>query len=149
LIIDVPAIGGDTAAKLIGGRLLATRVLLADGLPRMLHDLLVGLAAASEGLEVVDMVLSRPQLSAAIRSPGAHIVVFRRIAPGLPSWAAELLDRHPTLRFLSLDPEGRSGDLFEHRLVHTRIDEISVDALIAALRAPAGELEPWELRASS
>jgi len=116
---------------------LATRVLLAEGLPRMLHDLLVGLAKNSEGLEVVDTVLSRQELTEQIRAAGAHIVVYRREQPGLPAWAEELLGRHPRLRFLALDPEGRSGDLFETRRVRTRIAEISADALIAALHEPA------------
>ncbi len=107
----------------------------------MLHDLLVGLAKSTEGLEVVDTAISHQKVSEQIRSARSHIVVFRRDAPGLPSWAADLLDRHPRLRFLSLDPEGRTGDLFEHRLVHTRIDEISADALIAALHEPVGSLE--------
>lgn len=115
----------------------------------MLRDLLVGLAEASAGLEVVDTVLSRGQLSGAIDTSCPHIVVFCRVDPGLPSWALELLDRHPRLRFLSLDSAGRSGELFEHRLVRTRIDEISADALIAALREPAGGREPRELRPGS
>jgi len=113
----------------------------------MLHDLLVGLAKSTEGLEVVDSALPHQKVSEQIRFACSHIVVLRRDGPGLPSWAADLLDRHPRLRFLSLDSEGRSGDLFELRLVHTRIDEISADALIAALHEPADCLEQWELRA--
>jgi hypothetical protein len=110
----------------------------------MLRDLLVGLAKGTEGLEVVDTVLSHHDVSGQIRSAGSNIVVFRREDPGLPSWAADLLDRHPRLRFLSLDAGGRSGDLYEHRLVHRRIDEISADALIAALHEPAeSEERTW------
>jgi hypothetical protein len=126
---------------------LTTRVLLADGLPRMLHDLLVRLAKGTEGLEVVDTVLSHQDVSEQIRSPCSHIVVLRRDGPGLPSWATDLLDRDRRLRFLCLDPGGRTGDLFEHRLVHTQVEEISVDALIAILHEPAGGLEPWKLPA--
>jgi hypothetical protein len=112
-------------------------VLLAEGLPRMLHDLLVVLAKDSEGLEVVDTVLTLQELSERIHAAGPQIVVFRREQPGLPVWADELLRRHPRLRFLALDPEGRCGDQIETRLVLTRIAEISADALIAALHEPA------------
>jgi len=123
---------------------LATRVLLADGLPRMLRDLLVGLAQGTAGLEVLDTVLSRHEVSEQVHAAGSNIVVFRREGPGLPSWAADLLDRHPRLRFLSLDAGGRSGDLYEQRLVHRRIDEISADALIAALQERAeSEERTW------
>ena len=123
---------------------MATRVLLADGLPRMLRDLLVGLAQGSAGLEVVDTVLSRHAMAEQICPTGSNIVVFRREGPGLPSWAADLLDRHPRLRFLSLDAGGRSGDLYERRLIHRRIDEISADALIAALHEPVeSEERAW------
>jgi hypothetical protein len=109
----------------------------------MLRDLLVGLAKGTAGLEVVDTVLSREEVAERIRT-GSSIVVFRCDGPGLPSWAAELLDRHPRLRFLSLDAGGRSGDLYEQRLVHRRIDEISADALIAALHEPAeSEERTW------
>jgi len=111
----------------------------------MLHDLLLRLTEGTEGLEVEDTVLSHLEVRGQIRSGYSHTVVFRRDGPGLPSWAADLLDRHPRLRFISLDPEGRSGDVFELRLVRKRIDEISADALIAALHESAGDLEPLEL----
>lgn len=119
---------------------MATRVLLADGLPRMLHDLLVKLAK-DEGLDVVDAVLSNEEIDAYARAGGSQVVVFPDGGHGLPDWASDLLERHPRLRFLALDPAGRSGDLFEFRLVHTRIDEISADALIATLQEPEGHLE--------
>lgn len=123
---------------------MATRVLLADGLPRMLRDLLIGLALGTPGLEVVDTVLSRHELSELIPAAGSTIVVSRREGPGLPGWAADLLARHPPLRFLALDAGGRSGDLWERQLVHKRIDEISAEALIAAFREPAeSEERPW------
>jgi hypothetical protein len=110
----------------------------------MLRDLLVGLAKGTAGLEVVETVLARHEVSERLRATGSNIVVFRCDGPGLPGWAADLLDRHPRLRFLSLDAEGRSGDLYEQRLVHRRIDEISADALIAALHAPAeSEERTW------
>lgn len=113
----------------------------------MLQDLLVGLAEESEGLEVVDEVLSHKEVSEQLRSACSHIVVFRQDHGGLPTWAADLLDRHPRLRFLGLDAAGRRADLFELRLAHTRIDEISADALTAALYAPEPGLEPQEPRA--
>lgn len=107
----------------------------------MLHELLVGLARGTAGLEVDDAALSRSELSGRVRASCPQVVVLRRDGTGLPGWATELFDLNPRLRFLSLDPEGRSGDLFDLRLAHRRIEEISADALIAAFQDALGA--PW------
>lgn len=119
---------------------MATRILLTDGLPRMLRDLLAGLAAEVEGLDVDERPYAPPELVRRVTGPAAgleaYVVVYPFADLGLPHWATELLRERARLRFLALDPEGRHGALWELRLAGNRIEEISADALIAALREP-------------
>ena len=122
---------------------MTTRVLLSDGIPRILRDLVIGLVRDAEGLEVGDQAFSNRQLAACADADGAQIVIFFRASPELPDWASELLVRHPRLRFLGLDDDGRSAVLYQLGLEQRHLEEISPDTLVAVLHEPWRGVEQW------
>jgi DNA-binding NarL/FixJ family response regulator len=112
------------------------RILLA-GMSNMLSNIVTGALAQAPDIVVVGQVPADQDLALRIRSTAADAVIVQASRPGTAAAYRELLHAFPALKVIALDATGGGGFLHQLRLYSTRFAEVSVDALLMALRAPS------------
>lgn len=72
-------------------------------------------------------------VAAAVERTGAQAVIWLVDYPGRTGGAPELLRRHPELRILTVEADGRQGFLWEMRPNREPLGELSPQVLLTAL----------------
>ena len=82
------------------------RIILING-SRLLHEMLNRILVKAENLEVVQQVIDRNDLPAAIEQQNVEWVVFSLPADDkLPDWVDAYLHKHPSVKILNVPPDG-------------------------------------------
>lgn len=110
------------------------RILLA-GMSNMLSNIVTGALAHAPDIVVVGQVASYRDLAPDIHLTAADAVIVQARHPRSRATFIELLHTFPVLKVVAIDPTGSSGFLHQLRPYSTRVAEVSVDALLSALRA--------------
>jgi DNA-binding NarL/FixJ family response regulator len=113
------------------------RVLLA-GMSNMLSTIVR--AALSEAPDMVVAGTSsavNDDLAAQIRLIAADVVIVQTDQPAVATSLIDLLHAFPALKVVAISADGSSGVMHQLRPYSIRFAEVSVAALVSALRAPA------------
>jgi hypothetical protein len=96
-------------------------------------DILHHVVAAEPDMEIVGRV-DIDGLPRAIQSMRADVVVVGHDAQSEPKLYLSLLRRHPQLKVLAIDDDGKSGRLYELQPRRIRLGKISARSLSKAIR---------------
>ena len=112
-------------------------VLLVTQRDGILTDIVRGIVAAEDALALVGEAPEGGELTDDVERTGAEAVVWLSGKRSPSGAVVGLLRRHPRLRVLTVEGDGRCGFLFEMRPHREPIGELSPDRLVGTLRAPA------------
>jgi DNA-binding NarL/FixJ family response regulator len=118
-------------------------------MPRLLREIVVTSLSHQDGLEVVEAAEAGADLSRLLDQTGCQVLMLSRDGAELAPAEQQLLRARPRLRVLVLDGEGRQAALFES-VSETGprkrcLQEVSMEGLVAAIRASVARLEREEL----
>ncbi|HWP85359.1 MAG TPA: hypothetical protein VNN17_09230 [Terriglobia bacterium] len=124
---------------------MAKRVLMANR-PRLMRDLICGLVAQEEDLEVVGELYDERDLMAAVESLAPDVVVVGLDESNQPpAVCAALLAKRPSLRIIGLAAEKDLGVSFWADVqIRSRRFENSERGLLEAIRGSVTESTPEE-----
>jgi hypothetical protein len=109
-------------------------VLLVSEHRSMLSEIVRRVLADAPELTVSGELVGDAQVERAVERTGADAVVWF-VEPGAPSaGAVDLLVRHPRVRVITVEGDGRRGFLWEMRPNREPLGELAPHVLIAALR---------------
>jgi DNA-binding NarL/FixJ family response regulator len=106
------------------------RLLLVD-LPRMLRDLIAEAVASRADIELVGELSAGDSVAAALERYAASVVILPIDHPEARGQAKALLaNARADVRIVALDPDGRSGLVFDLQPRQTRVGEVSLHGLV-------------------
>ncbi len=114
-----------------GKRVKQIRVLLAR-MPNLLLDIVDHVVASEPDMTVVGRV--DDDLQNAVQRTRANIVIVGETGGDPAHEYAELLQRRPKLKVLSIAADGKTASLYEMRPHRIRLGEISPESLREAMR---------------
>jgi hypothetical protein len=103
----------------------------------MLSNIVTAALAQAPDIAVVGQVAGYGDLAPHIRSTAVDAVIVQTSHPGAAATFIELLHTFPLIKVVAIDPTGSTGFLHQLRPYSTRVAAVSVDGLLAALRAPS------------
>jgi DNA-binding NarL/FixJ family response regulator len=114
-------------------------VLVGQGLPRILRDLVREIIHSEPDMEIVEElaemdVVDTAEVVSKVLHARAHLLLVGTPDSQLADTCTRLLDDYPKLRVLGISTEGRSGFVSELRPDGVSVGELSPRALIAAIR---------------
>jgi hypothetical protein len=106
------------------------RLLLVD-LPRMLRDLIAEAVASRADIELVGELSAGDSVAEALERTPQALSSCRSIIPRPEGRAKALLaNARADVRIVALDPDGRSGLVFDLQRRQTRVGEVSLHSLV-------------------
>lgn len=109
------------------------RVLIAE-MPQLVTDIAQEAIERQPDMEIVGVVPDPGALRTTVTSTRAQVLLCPMGSGELPAVYRELFDSHPRLRLLAIEPDGRSGGVYELRPTRTPLD-VWPDGLVEAIRA--------------
>jgi hypothetical protein len=119
------------------------RVLIA-GMPNMLADIISAVVVSQTDFELLGDVIGTVGLALAASKATADVLVLGRRLQRRDT--LRVLSRSPRMKIITIDPDGRSGALYELRQDRSVLDEVSPIALVAAIRGTARKSDRWRAR---
>jgi DNA-binding NarL/FixJ family response regulator len=111
------------------------KVLLAIR-PRLLSAVVRHLVARQPDMEVVSEVMNLSEIGAALRATAVEVVILTPADTGKePETCSQLWVESPHLRILTLSATGDTALYHASDSTTTRIEEVSAEALLSAIRA--------------
>jgi hypothetical protein len=105
-------------------------------LPRMLHEIIAGVLATQDDMQVVGDFDRVMRLQTVVDSCLPDIIITG--SDGIePADVYRVLVEHPELRVLTVSTDGRRAFLSEVRPNHVALGEASPQKILTAIRAPA------------
>ncbi len=117
------------------------RVLIAE-MPQLVTDIAQEAIERQPDMEVVGVVRDPGELRTTVTSTEAEVLLCPTGSGELPAVYRELFDSHPRLRLLALEPDGRSGGVYELRPTRTPLD-VWPDGLVEAIRVAGNAPSPF------
>lgn len=112
-------------------------VLLVDGQPGVLSDIVRDVLSADQSVDLMGCVTSIADCVDAAARGDCDAVVWM-LPDGVEAVAPErLLRRHPAMRIVAVERTGRYGSLWRMRPHHTRLGELSPERIISELHDAA------------
>ena len=102
----------------------------------MLSNIVMAALAQEPDVVVVGGVSADKDLATQVGLARADAVILQTNRPGAAANFTDLLHAFPVLKVVAIDPTGRRGFLHQLRPYSIRVAEVSVDALLSALRQP-------------
>lgn len=114
-------------------------------MPRLLREIVINSLSHQEGLEVVDA--TGADLRRLLAVTAGQVLVLSGGGALLSAGEEQLLRSRPRLCVLVLDPGGRQAALYESepgkRPRRRRLPEVSMEHLVAEIRAYVDRLDSW------
>ena len=112
----------------------ATRVLLAD-MPAMTSEIIRAVLDGHDDIEVVGEPPGGGPLRPLADQSGADVVIVGTVGPELSLACRRLLEERPRTRVIAVAADASEAILYELRPQERALGELSVDGLLAVIRA--------------
>jgi len=123
-------------ALMLEWHLAHVRVLVVN-VPRLLRDVMSGIMAGDSEIEIVSEVSATNMLNA-IAALDPDVVVFGGENGDAGAEIARIGAKHPMLRVVAVDADGRAATIHEPGMAARRVTDISPLMMLSLIRGSAG-----------
>jgi len=113
---------------------LSRLLILFVGVPLMLLEIIADAVAEQTDMEVKDSFDTCDALLSVEPPPTADVLILSTTSDGLAKACGDLLYAYPKARFLAITNDGRGAFLYKLRPQRLAVGELTLDALLAAIR---------------